>query len=226
LLLDRWFYRKVGYTLDRRRVAIVSLIFSIFFAITRNLMILPYWAFVYHIFGSEGHVKARARLPGLDISWFLSSLTLDVLNIYWAIMVYPIGINAAIQLYKADWRTDFDRARDKLRDRFTSARRRAMNNELINRLRRTASFNRIQRAWEDFRVFPGEFSASDIFSMAMSERSSPVHCFYDDDDDDNDELSDISKRGDRLMTNHTVSDDEVGGGLTITFRRRRSLSNA
>nr|CDS34088.1 transmembrane protein 56 [Hymenolepis microstoma] len=211
---QRWFYRKVGYTLDRRRVAIVSLIFSIFFVITRNLMILPYWAFVYNIFGSEGHVKARVRLPGLDISWFFSSLILDALNIYWAIMVYPIGINAAIKLYKADWKTDFDRARDKLRDRFTSARRRAMTNELINRLRRTASFSRIQRAWEDLKVFPGEFGTNGISSMAMSERSSPILCFSDSDDDDDAVMGELSKRGSMLAKNHIVSDDEVDSGLT------------
>lgn len=92
-------------------------------------MIIPYWAFVYRIFGSEEHVKARAQLPTMDVSMFLAPLTLDALNIYWAITVYPIGINAAIKLYRADWRTDFDRARDQIRDRFRSARRRAMNTE-------------------------------------------------------------------------------------------------
>ncbi|VDO05464.1 unnamed protein product [Rodentolepis nana] len=249
---QRWFYRKVGYTLDRRRVAIVSLIFSIFFVITRNLMILPYWGFVYLIFNSEGHVQARARLPFLDISWFVSSLILDALNIYWAILVYPIGINAAVKLYRADWRTDFDRARDKLRDRFTSARRRALTNDciafaeinvvlgvlpnvvipghfdpsrFINRIRRTASFSRIQQAWEDLKVFPGEFNFDGLSSMAMSERSSPIRCYSDvDDDGDDPVMNELSRRGSLLVKNHIVSDDEVDTGLKITFRRKRSLS--
>ncbi|KAM7541172.1 hypothetical protein Aperf_G00000032714 [Anoplocephala perfoliata] len=213
---QRWFYRKVGYTLDRRRVAMVSMIFSIFFAITRNLMIIPYWTFVYLVFGNEKHAKARTLLPTMDIFMFLAPLTLDALNIYWAITVYPIGINAAIKLYRADWRTDFDRARNQIQDRFRSARRRAMNTELLARLRRSASFTRIQRVWGELKAFPREISEIDGFSLSFSERSSPLRHFSDDE-------------GEGLETNDGPSSplmDHESAANKLTFRRRRSESNA
>ncbi|VDK35532.1 unnamed protein product [Taenia asiatica] len=180
-----WFYRKVGYTLDRRRVAIVSLIFSIFFAITRNFMIIPYWSFMYSLYGTPKHIAARERLPNLDVPMFVCSLVLDALNIYWALMVYPIGYKAAYMLYRADWRTDFDRARNRIRGRFLSARRRAMNTELIASLRRSASFNLIQRAWEEWSLFPEDFSETELFTMSVSERSSPLRRYSDSDDSSN-----------------------------------------
>ncbi|VDM35369.1 unnamed protein product [Hydatigera taeniaeformis] len=168
--------------IDRRRVAIVSLIFSIFFAITRNFMVIPYWLFIYSIYGTPKHMAAREQLPGLDVPMFVSSLILDALNIYWALMVYPIGYKAAYMLYKADWRTDFDRVRDRIRGRFLSARRRAMNTELLASLRRSTSFNLIQRAWEEWSLIPEDFSETEFCTMSVSERSSPLRRYSDSDD--------------------------------------------
>ncbi|KAH9286191.1 Transmembrane protein 56-B [Echinococcus granulosus] len=203
---QRWFYRKVGYTLDRRRVAIVSLIFSIFFAITRNFMIVPYWLFVYSICGTPKHMAAREQLPGLDLPWFVCSLTLDALNIYWALTVYPIGYKSAYMLYKADWRTDFHRARDRIRGRFLSARRRAMNTELITSLRRSTSFNLIQRAWEEWSLFPEDFSETELFTMSVSERSSPLRRYSDSDDSNSNK-----ERGNKAFLNL-----QINGGIFYT----------
>ncbi|CDS41107.1 transmembrane protein 56 B [Echinococcus multilocularis] len=216
---QRWFYRKVGYTPDRRRVAIVSLIFSIFFAITRNFMIVPYWLFVYSICGTPKHMAAREQLPGMDLPWFVCSLTLDALNIYWALTVYPIGYKSAYMLYKADWRTDFHRARDRIRGRFLSARRRAMNTELITSLRRSTSFNLIQRAWEEWSLFPEDFSETELFTMSVSERSSPLRRYSDSDDSNsnresssiNAEYLDLLSGGSKAFLNL-----QINGGISCT----------
>ncbi|KAL5970004.1 TLC domain-containing protein 4 [Taenia solium] len=218
---QRWFYRKVGYTLDRRRVAIVSLIFSIFFAITRNFMIIPYWSFMYSLYGTPKHIAARERLPNLDVPMFVCSLILDALNIYWALMVYPIGYKAAYMLYRADWRTDFDRARNRIRGRFLSARRRAMNTELIASLRRSTSFNLIQRAWEEWSLFPEDFSETELFTMSVSERSSPLRRYSDSDDSNN------NKECNSINTEYLDSlSDGTSNEMTLTFRRKRDFSKS
>lgn len=221
VFLCRWFYRKVGYTLDRRRVAIVSLIFSIFFAITRNFMIIPYWSVMYSIYGTPKHMAAREQLPLMDVPLFVSSLILDALNTYWALMVYPIGYKSAYMLYKADWRTDFDRARNRIRGRFLSARRRAMNTELIASLRRSTSFNLIQRAWEEWSLFPEDFSETELFTMSVSERSSPLRRYSDSDDSNSD------KEGNSLNAEYLDSlSDGTGNEMTLTFRRKLNYSKS
>ena len=149
-------------------------------------MVIPYWLFVYSIYGTEKHQTALSKLPSLDVTWFGSSLILDGLNMYWALTVYPIGYRAAYMLYTADWRTDFDRARKDIRGRFQSVRRHAMNAKLLASLRRSASFTRIQRAFREWSLYP-DFSEVEFYPLTRSERSSPVRRYLDHESDDSDQ---------------------------------------
>ncbi|VDD78397.1 unnamed protein product [Mesocestoides corti] len=222
---QRWFYRTVGYTPDRRRVALVTLVFSILFAITRNFMVFPYWLFVYVIYGTPKHAAAREQLPYIDVPLFATSLTLDVLNIYWALTVYPIGYKAAYMLYKADWRSDIDRARDRIRCRFLSARRRAMNTKLIASLQRSASFNRIHKAilspsrmWEEWSIFSEGLSEPELDAESTSGQTTPLRRFSDGDSASEED----SSGGAVFEVQPTANtDDSDVDGMTLNFRGRR-----
>lgn len=83
------------------------------------------------------------------------------------------------------------------------------------RLRRSASISRIQRVWGEWRTLPREFSETDMFSMSLSERSSPLRRFSDDEGG--------GMEANAVMNNPLFMDDEAAtNGLTLTFHRRRS----
>ena len=176
-------------------------------------MVVPYWLFVYSIYDTAKHQAARNKLPGFDVPWIASSLILDGLNIYWALMVYPIGYKAAYMLYKADWRTDFDRARDDIRGRFQSVRRRAMNARLLASLRRSASFTRIQRAFREWSRFPENSNEAEFYTLTRSERSSPLRR-YSDDEENGSDRSNLEQ----------LDFDKEEDGVKLTLRRKRNLS--
>ncbi|KAA0200214.1 Transmembrane protein 56, partial [Fasciolopsis buskii] len=121
---QRWFYRTIGYTPDRRRVCSVTLMFAILFAITRNFMIVPFWWISYRALSSPGFVTARQAIPWLIVAFIIPPLILDILNIYWASKTYRIGWRAAKCLWNADWRTDIRLAHARLRRRLRRLRHR------------------------------------------------------------------------------------------------------
>ncbi|KAL7062283.1 hypothetical protein AAHC03_01588 [Spirometra sp. Aus1] len=211
---QRWFFRTLGYTPDRRRVALTTLVYSVLFAITRNALVIPYWIISYMVYNSPEHLRASRMLPNLNRIWFTASLTLDALNTYWALQVYPIGHQAAVLLYTADWRTDIDRAKARLRGRFQSARRRAMNTKLIKSLRRTASFGRIHRAFSR-PTFPYDF---DVFPEALSEPE------FDDNSDTTTPIDHSPTPNDG--GNESSPEDGLYSSSGLVFRARPEPSSA
>uniref|UniRef100_A0A0X3P340 Transmembrane protein 56 n=1 Tax=Schistocephalus solidus TaxID=70667 RepID=A0A0X3P340_SCHSO len=212
---QRWFFRTLGYTPDRRRVALTTLVYSVLFALTRNALVLPYWIIAYTVYNSPEHLRASRLLPNLTRIWFTASLTLDALNTYWAVQVYPIGYRAAVLLYTADWRTDIDRAKARLRGRFQSARRRAMNTKLIKSLRRTASFGRIHRVFSG-PSFPYDF---DVFPEVLSEPEF-------DDDSGTTTPKDHSPTSPLNGGNESSPEDEQFSSAGLLFRARPEPSSA
>ncbi|CAH8507224.1 unnamed protein product [Schistosoma guineensis] len=121
---QRWFYRTIGYKPDRRRVACVTLIFAIFFIITRNLMILPFWFIAYISYGSDVQ-KICARSFPLIVPIFVCSCgLLDCLNIHWAFRTCRLGYKAAKLLWTADWQSDICKARAHLHKRLRNLQQR------------------------------------------------------------------------------------------------------
>ncbi|CAH8496640.1 unnamed protein product [Heterobilharzia americana] len=114
---QRWFYRTIGYKPDRRRVACVTLIFAIFFIITRNLMIFPFWYIAYITYGSETYKICVEYFPLMNTVFITTCGLLDGLNIHWAFRTYRIGLKSIKILSTADWQGDIRKAQAKLHKR-------------------------------------------------------------------------------------------------------------
>ncbi|CAH8524171.1 unnamed protein product [Schistosoma rodhaini] len=121
---QRWFYRTIGYKPDRRRVACVTLIFAIFFIVTRNLMILPFWFMAYISYGSDAYKICTRYIPLIVPVFVLSCGLLDCLNIHWAFRTCRLGYKAAKLLWTADWQSDICKARTHLHKRLRNLQQR------------------------------------------------------------------------------------------------------
>ncbi|KAH8860094.1 Transmembrane protein 56-B [Schistosoma japonicum] len=128
---QRWFYRTIGYKPDRRRVACVTFIFAIFFIITRNLMILPFWIIFYASYRSDAYNTVASCVPSIGIIFLSTCGVLDCLNIYWAFRTCHLGHKAAKLLWAADWRNDIRKARARLHKRLRKLHQRVASNANI-----------------------------------------------------------------------------------------------
>ncbi|KAK4469349.1 hypothetical protein MN116_006910 [Schistosoma mekongi] len=132
---QRWFYRTIGYKPDRRRVACVTFIFAIFFIITRNLMILPFWIIFYASYGSDAYNTVASCVPSIGIIFLSTCGVLDCLNIYWAFRTCRLGHKAAKLLWAVDWRNDIRKARARLHKRLRKFQQRvAFNTNVRNNI--------------------------------------------------------------------------------------------
>lgn len=127
---QRWFYRTIGHKPDRPRVASVTLMFALLFAITRNLMIIPFWYISYRAYHSPAYNICVQYIPGIKLMFISCCLILDILNIYWASRAYRIGFRSAKLLWSADWRADISSAKAKLRKRLLRLRLRTLSDSV------------------------------------------------------------------------------------------------
>ncbi|KAF6776799.1 hypothetical protein AHF37_03544 [Paragonimus kellicotti] len=164
---QRWFYRTIGYKPDRRRVCTVTLMFAILFAITRNLMIVPFWYIAYQAFTSPAYMAAQSAVPWINWAFVMPPLTLDILNLYWARKTYRIGWRAAKTLWHADWRTDIRLAHARLRRKLRRLRQQRSESESteLETFRATSS----PSSFEEFHLLPDSLDAFILESSSESE---------------------------------------------------------
>ncbi|VDQ06742.1 unnamed protein product [Trichobilharzia regenti] len=131
-----WFYRTIGYKPDRRRVACVTLIFAVFFILTRNLMILPFWYISFISYGSEAYKICIQSFPMMTTIFVTTCGLLDCLNIHWAFRTCRIGSKAIKTLSTADWQSDIRKAQARIHKRLRNLHRRVVvtKDEKVNNI--------------------------------------------------------------------------------------------
>ncbi|CAL8086795.1 unnamed protein product [Calicophoron daubneyi] len=168
---QRWFYRTIGYKPDRRRVCTVTLMFAILFALTRNFMIIPFWLIVYQSTYCEAYASSKTMMPWLDVAFVIPCLVLDALNIYWAAKTYRIGWKAAKALWNADWSSDIQLAKTRLRRRLRRLRRRTASDSVDRASLDNQSVNAASPPSEIPNVPPSSSSSSNYSSDSEYEEA-------------------------------------------------------
>lgn len=95
----------------------VTVLFAVFFVITRNLMIFPFWLITREAMHTEAYRSCKLELPLINWAFMPPCLILDMLNVYWAGKTFRIGWRSLKSLWQADWRSDIHRAHSRLRRR-------------------------------------------------------------------------------------------------------------
>ncbi|CAH8838231.1 unnamed protein product [Trichobilharzia szidati] len=126
---QRWFYRTIGYKPDRRRVACVTLIFAVFFILTRNLMILPFWYISFISYKSEAYKICIQSFPLMTTIFVTTCGLLDCLNIHWAFRTCRIGSKAIKTLSTVDWQSDIRKAQARIHKRLRNLHRRVVTKD-------------------------------------------------------------------------------------------------
>ncbi|CAH8480239.1 unnamed protein product [Schistosoma turkestanicum] len=201
---QRWFYRTIGYKPDRRRVACVTLIFAIFFIITRNLMILPFWLISYVSYRSDPYQICVKSVPLIGPIFLTSCGLLDCLNIYWAFRTCRLGYKAAKLLWTADWQSDIHKARAHLHKRLRNLKQRVVFNAKTD-----PSLKPGLTGNHDSNTSLNEQIGSEVSSINDSSSDSELESIYSDLDSQVSAENDKDANKSNTIHSNLSGDDEV-----------------
>uniref|UniRef100_A0A2K5IPH3 TLC domain-containing protein n=1 Tax=Colobus angolensis palliatus TaxID=336983 RepID=A0A2K5IPH3_COLAP len=81
---QRWFFEALKYPKFSKAIVINGILMTVVFFIVRIASMLPHYGFMYSVYGTEPYKRLGVLI---QLSWVISCVVLDVMNVMWMIKI-------------------------------------------------------------------------------------------------------------------------------------------
>ncbi|PNJ55302.1 TLC domain-containing protein 4 [Pongo abelii] len=81
---QRWFFEALKYPKFSKAIVINGILMTVVFFIVRIASMLPHYGFMYSVYGTEPYIRLGVLI---QLSWVISCVVLDVMNVMWMIKI-------------------------------------------------------------------------------------------------------------------------------------------